>query len=380
MTGKILSPNPYEPKPPRGIAKREPTYNGCRVRVTDHAADGIKGFTRNDYSRRQPFNADSTLQLVYASGGAWHLYDSNYQHVVELPGIVSGDAEPQWHHSDPNTLYFLPDSGVGMKVYSLDVTTKKSTVVGDLGSRLISLWPTAKAAWTRSEGSPSADNRYWCLQVESGTKILGMITWDLQTDSILGYLNLTKRPDHVSMTPSGDYCIVQAGGTTAYSRYLNASKVISNTGEHSDIGIDANGDDTFVSVDYNGDGSVFMVNVRTGVNTKLFTVYNHGTTTSTHFSCKAFNRPGWFVFGTHNENPVGSKEWLFHQVQVVQMAANPKIYHIANNHVFYNGYWTEPHAAPNRELTRIVWNSNWDINTDMDVDVYMVELPDGAIH
>ena len=47
------------------------------VRATDHAVEPPSGFARNDYSRRQAFNANNTRVLVYSLNGAWHLYDAN---------------------------------------------------------------------------------------------------------------------------------------------------------------------------------------------------------------------------------------------------------------------------------------------------------------
>jgi hypothetical protein len=138
-----------DPKPPRGVAQVDPDYNTCRVRVTDHAADGISGFARNDYSRRQAFNIDNTLQLVYYLDGSWHIYNDHYQHVRSLTGVVA-DAEPIWHPTDPQLLYYLPTNGTGMKVYRLNVITLNNTLMGDLQVRVKARWPNATAMWTKS--------------------------------------------------------------------------------------------------------------------------------------------------------------------------------------------------------------------------------------
>ena len=165
-------------KPAKGAVFAEPAYGTCAVRATDHAADGVSGFARNDYSRRQAFNADSSRHLVYALNGSWHLYDANtHKRLATLPNLA-GDAEPQWHPTNPELLYHLPINGMGMRLHELNVATGATRVVGDFGARLRARWPDANAAWTRSEGSPSADGRYWCFMVDTaGWQSRGVFTW-----------------------------------------------------------------------------------------------------------------------------------------------------------------------------------------------------------
>ncbi len=382
VAGQVTKPWAHTTEPVRGNAVREPNYNTCQVRVTDYRADGLVGFARNDYSRRQAFNADSTYQIVYSLNGAWNLYDANSKRVKVLPG-VAGDAEPQWHPKRPNVLFYLPSNGVGMKVNRMDVNTGVTTVVGDLSARLKARWPTAMTAWTKSEGSPSADSRYWCFMVDSNTwGGLGLVTWDRRTDTILGYKDLNgQRPDHVSMSPSGNYCVSSSyggPGVVVYSRDFTTSRKIANIGEHSDIGIDANGDDTYISVDYqDAVGSIFMVNLRTAVRTNLLPTYLSGSTSAFHFSAKAYNKPGWFVMSSYGES--GKVQWLHRKVAVVQMAAAPKIFNIADTRAAPNGYWAEPQASVNRDMSKITWTSNWDTFSDSNLDVFMAQIMPTAI-
>ena len=371
-------------KPDRGTAFTEPAYNTCETRATDHAADGVSGFTRNDYSRRQAFNADSSQYVVYSLNGSWHLYDARTQaHLKALPG-PAGDAEPQWHPTDPDLLYYLPTNGVGMQVMELTVSTDTSRVVGDLSARLKERWSGANAAWTKSEGSPSRDARYWCFMVDDASwASLGVITWDRDTDTIVGWMDTNgERPDHVSMSPSGDSCVVSgdgSNGTSAYSRDFSQRTQLLHKSEHSDIAIDANGDDVFVSVDYQaGAGDIFMLNIRTGVRTLLLPSYLNGTATALHISGKAFNKPGWVVLSTYADNN-GERQWFHRKVMAVQLNADPTIYNLAFTHNADNGYWTEPHASVNRDFTKVLFNSNWGTGSDQDVDAYMVEIPSDAL-
>jgi hypothetical protein len=257
-------------------------------------------------------------------------------------------------------------------------------VVGDLAARLKARWPSANAAWTKSEGAPSADGRYWCMMVDdSNWQGVGLITWDRWTDTIIGMRDLKVRPDHVSMSPSGNYCVEShygGPGVVVHARDLGNSKKIANIGEHSDIGLDANGDDAYVSVDYQSSGGyVYTVNLRTGVRTDLFPSYIGGNATALHFSAKSFRKPGYFVMSAYADNPSLPQMWMSRKVAVVEMKANPKIYNLVDTRTTIKnteGYFSEPHASVNRDLTKIVWNSNWNAS-DADalkVDTYMVQI------
>ncbi len=377
-------------KPSRGNPYQEPTYGTCMVRLTDHAADGLNTFARQDYSRRQAFNADNTRVLIYSISGHWHLYDANTYQLVQTLSGPAADAEIQWHATNPDLLYYMPTNGVGMQVLELTVSTGTTRVIGDLGARLQTRWPTANAAWTKSEGSPSADGRYWCLMVDNSSwGSVGVVTWDRDTDTILGYLDTNgDRPDHVSMSPSGNYCVVSgdsARGTVAYSRDFSSSRQLLSKSEHSDIALDASGDDLYVSVDYSSSaGEVFMINLRTGTRTVLFNTYVDQTATALHISGKAYNKPGWVVISTYADyyapdSKQDVRRWLHRKVMAVQLAANPTIRHLAHHRSYVGEYWGEPQASVNRDFTRVVFNSDWGNDTaptdPLDIDAYMISLP-----
>jgi hypothetical protein len=377
-------------KPPRGKPFADATYKTCVVRITDHASDRLKGFARVDYSRRQSFNADNTQVVVTAGDGSWHLYDVvTYRYLKQLPG-VGGDAEPNWHPTDPNLLYFFPPFGIGMQIREMNVKTGQSRTVADLASRIRAIWPTANAAWTKSEGSPSTDGRYWALQVDDAQwKGLGMLTYDLQNDQVLASYDFKAhgkdRPDHLSMSPSGAYVVVSYdNGPSSYNRDLTGKRQIAAKGEHSDLAIDGNGDDVYVSIDYeSNDGQVYFYNLRTGKRTNLFPSYLSHTATAMHFSGRAFKKRGWVLISTYSHR--GSWQWLHEKVFAVQLRANPVILNLAHHHSIFakhpnfGGYFTEPHATVNRDFTRIMFNSNWDVKSPLDIDAYMVELPSDTI-
>ncbi len=368
------------PRPAKGVVQIDPAYKHCLVRATDHASEPPSGFARSDYSRRQAYNSDNTRFIVYAFDGYWHLYDAqSLAWIRKLTGPAS-DAEPQWHPENPELLYYLPTVGVGMTVHELNVSTGSQRTVGDLAARLTARWPTANAAWTRSEGSPSADARYWAFLVDDARfQAVGMIVWDMQADQIVSFMDLTERPDHLSMSPSGQYVVVSWDTETAvFDRLLQNRRTLQLRTEHSDLAIGANGHDYYVSIDYaSNEGWVFMTDLVTGERTNLIETYLNGSATAMHFSGKGYDRPGWVLVSTYA--PFKQKEWLHDKLFVMELAANPRIVPIAHHHSVPTGYWAEPHASVSRDFTRALFSSNWGVDSETDIDAYLVRIRDDVL-
>ncbi len=380
VIGQVTATSPASARPTKGVAFKDPNFGTCVVRATDHNADGAGTFTRNDYSRRQAFNADNTRFIAYAYNGNWHLYDAKTLVRLKTLNGPAADAEPQWDPTNPNTLFYIPTNG-GTTLLKLDTVTNTSTVAANFAGRLP--WADASRVWTKSEGSPSADGRYWCFMAETdGFAIRGVFTYDLQTQTIVGTRSMSNRPDHVSMSASGRSCVVSdgdvSGGIVAWDRSFSNSRKLHTKGEHSDLALGADGSDYFVFVDYATTGELMMVNVDTGAKTALLPTYLAGTATAYHISGKSFAKPGWVLLSTY-ANYGGPEKWLHQRVMAVELKANPTIINLAHHRSLYNGYWTEPHASVSRDFSRVLFTSNWGSTSDLDVDAFMIRLPNNLL-
>lgn len=409
--GKVNPTMPAVAKPAKGTVLKESNFNTCLVRATSHSTEPPSTFARNDYSRRQAFNADNTYFIVYSNDGWWHLYNANtLQHLRQLSPKVAnasvsselhmaGDAEPQWHPTDPNSLYYLPTNG-GTKLLKLDVRTNTATVAADFAGKLPSWGSSASHIWTKSEGSPSADGRYWGFQVENTSfGLLGYMVWDLQNNRLVGSRQDSSRPDHSSMSAAGRWYITSSdtNGTWAWSPDFTTKKKLHAKSEHSDLALGPNGQDYYVSVDYQSSaGDVFYTDIdacpavaasaTTGPicpRTVLFPSYANGAATAMHFSGKGFKKPGWMVFSTYGTSASrdGSWPWFTNKIYVVELAANPRVYPIAYTRRAESagGYWSEPHATVSRDFTRIAFNSNWGVANAEDIDTYIVHIPASSL-
>lgn len=394
-------------KPTRGTSCTDTVHGGTLTRATNHTADSISNFARNDYSRRQAFNADKTRFIVYGGdGGNWYLYNAaTMAKVKSLSGAggLGGDAEPQWHPTDPNLIRYFPNNG-GLVIKEYDISDDSITTIADFTGRLP--WPSAEHCWTGAEGSPSSDHRYWAFKCENSSwATVGIFTYDLQTDTILATLSETLGdPDAVSMTPTGNYVVVMSEPPyriRAYTRALDDWSQIACTGSHSDIALDVDGFDNYVAVDYSGAGDPTCGNgylfrqpikpatwVSEGKSTGRVDLFPLGwtydlgglsTVRSYHVSGKSYDRPGHVIVstvdcrtGNGGTCPTSLDDMIFDVA-----LSDGSITMLAGTQNKYYNYWTEPHASVARDGSRIIFNSNWDAGgtADDDVDAYILDIP-----
>lgn len=384
--GARLDPLPDNTPPAFQQAISSPVYNTCLIRITSKTANnGI--IRRNDYSRRQAFNADNTRLILSAtSGGNWYLHDARSGQSLKTLPYLAGDAEPHWHPTQPEILYYLNTNGIGMTVNELNVESGATRIVGDLGARLRERWPDVTSAWTRAEGSPSADGRYWCFMAETANwQTRGIFIWDMQQDRILGSMNVNARPDHVSMSPSGKYCVISgddASGTRAWNHDFSRHTQLHHKSEHSDLALNSRGEDIYVSVDYQSNrGDIYMTHLDSGRRTPLIQLYDNGSSSAVHFSGKSYDKPGWILVSTYGESPDrrGNRKWMQRKIFALGLEASPRIRNISYAHSDSIDYWAEPQATASRDFTRILFNSTWGTRDLNQLSTYMSVIHGNAL-
>lgn len=362
----LLTSEPMARKPARGTTVETPHYGTTYNRITDHAADRPQApWIRNDYSRRQPLNADGTRLLVDCNNGWWCVYDvsdpTRARFLEQLNG-PAGDAELQW--ADADTLYFLPING-GTVLRQVKVSTNVSTTVWDFTAQVTAFWPTARRCWTKSEGSPSADGRFWGLMCETdGFAPLGFVVLDVVNKSVVWHANNSVRPDHVSMSPSGRWFEVSGDdprGTVAYGIAADVqgqTRQLHHKSEHSDLGLLPNGHDFYVSIDYQTDqGDVFWEDLEDPAGTRhvIFDVYGHpnpifGTNYAFHFSGKAYGKPGW-VLSSNYGVPPANIVWI--------ELATARMYGVGISYAIDSNYFDEVQAVVSRDGSAFFYNDNF---------------------
>lgn len=368
---------------------------------------------RHEYARRQAWNCDNTRYLAQSTNGAWYLYNASTFAVipggdVSAPGVgslagLAGDCEPIWHPTDPAKIWYTATNG-GLTWFEFNTATNTSSTLFDLTGRLAAVgMGTAGRAWFQGEGRPSNDGRYWALAVETAAFAnLGAIMYDRQTDAILGaVLTGGNRPNWTGTSPLGNYIVMSwygtaaasiaieearpigsAGGVRLYNRDGTFARAVSVLGEHSDLGLDKNGEEIYMAISYRGfadhggaDG-LFVRRLSDGVAYVIPGINAYTNGVGFHISGCCTSRPGWMVVSTYFDDAGGTYGGMVFAVEVTP--TSPRVLRIAHTQALSATYFDEAHATANRDLTRVMFASDFRANATP-YESYMVGLPSWAI-
>ena len=199
--------------------------------------------------------------------------------------------------------------------------------------------------------------------------------------------------DHVTISPLGTYFLAsfdraceeeQLGvdghpcGLMVYDRDLDNGRGLLRIIGHYDPALDPEGLEVVVYQDIDTD-HISMLDLESGAVTPLWEIDFGHTGIGLHFSGLAYERPGWVVVSTHDNDP-GAYSWMDDQVFAVELEAGGRVVRLAHTQSLVDDeleadYWAEPHASTNADLTRIVFGSNWGRSGTGEVEMYMIALP-----
>ncbi len=397
ITGTEVYPVPdlAEPAPRQWFT--DPTFGTCLVRVTDRANDLSPGDTstglKNEYARVQSFNADGSRVLVRGTDLTWYLYDPQTlgPPLAELPLVV----EPRWDSNDPDLIYY---SDLDEKrLMSYNVQTAVQTKVHDFDDDFPG--QNLAAVWTRHEGRPSRDGRYWGLMAQDGNwEVVAFLVYDRQTDQVTirdmrGVPGVNEGIDHVTISPLGSYFLAsfdqycQHGhlgddthpcGLMVYDRDLSNGRGLLRIIGHYDPALDAQGREVIIYQDIDTD-HISMLDLETGAVTPLWEIDFSHTAIGLHFSGLAYDRPGWAVVSTHDDD-VTTYTWMDDQVFAVELKPGGRVVRLAHTQSLVDDnleldYWAEPHASVNHDFTRVVFTTDWGRSGTGEVEMFMIALP-----
>jgi hypothetical protein len=385
-------------EPPARIPFRDPVFGACMVRVTDRHTDlspeDKSAGMKNEYSRVQSFNADGSLILVRGIEATWYVYSAgSLQPLGQLPI----DIDPRWSATDPNIIYFSSET----RLMSYNMQTGEMATVHEFANDL----PGKNVmVWTRYEGSPSFDGRYWGLMAQDENWLVSAyLVYDLQTDTVLATRDLRTWPDDerstdsVTISPLGNYfmaymdkyCEPGTLGTDAnpcglmvYDRNLQKGRGLLRLIGHSDTALDAQGREVLVYQDIDTD-HIAILDLESGMGTPLWPIDFSHTAIGLHISGRAFNHPGWVLISTHDGDSA-SHTWMDDSVFAIELKPGGRVVRLAHTHSLVDesmehDYWAEPQASVNADFTRILFTSNWSRSGTGEVEIYLIELAQGWI-
>ena len=372
----------------------DPKFGTCLVRVTDRkkdlSADDESTGIVNEYARVQSFNADGSRLLAYSTDGWWYLYDAQ---TLELLGEVPLGIEPRWDAEDPALIYYNDE----MRLMSYNVVSGTEVEIHDFASDFPD--QDLGAVWTKFEGRPSRDRRYWGLMAEDQEWLpVAFVVYDRLTDRVTirdmrGVPGMEDDVDHVTISPLGTYFLAsfdlaceegQRGnderpcGLMVYDRDLAGGRGLLRIIGHYDPALDSEGREVVVYQDIDTD-HISMLDLESGSVTPLWEIDFSHSAIGLHFSGLAYDRPGWVVVSTH-DNEEGAYTWMDDQIFAVELEAGGRVVRLAHTRSLVDDereldYWAEPHASTNSDLTRIVFGTNWGRSGSGEVEMYMIALP-----
>jgi hypothetical protein len=147
---------------------------------------------------------------------------------------------------------------------------------------------------------------------------------------------------------------------------------------HYDPALDAQGREVIVYQDIDND-QISMLDLESGDVTPLWDIDFSHTAIGLHFSGLAYDRPGWVVVSTHDDERT-TYTWMDDQVFAIELSEGGRVVRLAYTHSVVDDeeeldYWAEPHASTNADLTRIVFGTNWGRSGTGEVETYMIALP-----
>jgi hypothetical protein len=384
---------PDAPRPALRTTVTDPVFGTRLTRVTDPrmAPDDQDDTTlglRHEYARYPGLNANGTLAVVVVIGGAWRgaykvLELATGRIVCDLP-VAGGDAEAAWDQHDPTLITFRSGNNL-CRLYS------------DSGMLEISMvWPNYVAVSTNQEGRLSDDGRYAALiayQDEAHTRC-DLLVADLSAGTNLHKWKDPGVPNWISMSPSGEYVVVQwadSRGTRCYDRQLRYLHTLVQDYPHGDFALDAAGDEVFVYQASSGAaiaalgcprapggqplastrladgqqqlllGDCYTADWRqqitgTFLNWEWFGVHVSGTASRAH--------PGWALVSTYTD-PYNAQEPLSREIFWLALDGSGRVKRIAHHHSdqeVYRGekdYFAEPHASSTWDGNTVVFSSTW---------------------
>ena len=227
------------------------------------------------------------------------------------------------------------------------------------------------AVWTRYEGSPSLDGRYWGLMAADQNWVtVAFLVYDLQADRVTtrdmrGVPGVEEGIDHVTISPLGNYFLAsfdhycepgQLGddahpcGLMVYDRDLKNGRGLLRIVGHSDTALDAQGREVVVYQDIDTD-NISMLDLATGAVTPAL-----ADRLQPHVDWPALLgarlQPARLGAGLHLRRRPGAYTWMDDQVFAIELKPGGRVVRLAHTHSLVDenqehDYWAEPHASVN---------------------------------
>jgi hypothetical protein len=380
----VVRPVTYDVLVPPAVGESylDPAFGTAIRRISDarHQPDAYNArnldFIAHEYSTMSPFNQDdSRLLLVHQSYFA--LYDGEGRYLRDLP--IPATSEPRWSRTDPNVLY-------------------------DVFRNEIWRWDAAADAWTRvrafaeystvhgrGESDICFDGDHLVLVGDDHD----IFVYEISTDTKGPALDATGHGfDNVHIAP-GDQVVVTwyetgegpLSGVELYDRDMRFQRQLAPVGGHMDVGRDVDGQAVALWINaadpqapagcQNG---VVKIRLADGQRTCVLPL---GWGMAAHVS--APDAGEWFFVSTYAPDDPVLGAWRRYTGEVLQVRLDgSEVRRLAHHRSRpFGGYWYMPRASVSHDGRRLVYTSNFGLQSLLGFDssycdVYLIDLAAAA--
>ena len=340
----------------------DPGHNVNITRISDEGVfGGSGGDIQHQYSKVQAWNSDMTYLWL----GWDRLLDGNTYQLIKTFDIHMMDG--RWANTEPVIRYF------GDKKYlkKINVETGEITVLHQFpdfnGECTIGPW----------EGNLSADDKYVVVtDMDEGADFAyHAALLNLETNTVISSKYFPDKFDWASITPWGDYIVVNNIGTSHTEMYdlnFNFIKVISNRRAHADFATDTEGNKVLVEM-----CPIGMVRLDNGEETDLLPVTEYTCCSCGeqnemhdnpwicgHVSGRNFDLPGWVLISAGSDKCNNGFNAYYNRTEIflLKLDGSGTIRHLGFTRSTFKNYLAEAKASVSRDGTRAIFTSDWNID------------------
>jgi hypothetical protein len=341
---------------------KDPTFGTDFVRVTDPGrvlAEGMScgsAYCRHRYSSTQAWNADqSLLAIINGCNGICFLDGKTYEPAFHR----SVDDDCKWHPTDPAVMICVSRRALYTWAPRSNVST---TVYAPADYANLQFGPY--------KGNPSRDGSRLVLRATDSAGALVAFAYDLSArkkypDINLGHLSGTN--SYCGISPSGRYiyCFHNDDGTEVTYIFTVDGVQVQHWTEHhrpghGDMAIDEDGNDVYVGIS-KADPDKWHVIKRRLYDGRVTDLAPAGY--GTHVSTRNIKRRGWaFVSYEGSYSKVAESPGyapFYREVVALRIDGSGEVRRIAQTHNAKSDYYSETHASPSPDASRVIWSSNW---------------------
>lgn len=348
--------------PPSGQTYTDATFSTEVRRLsnatsTSNAADGGNlTWIVGEYSSMSAFNQDASL-LLLQHDSYFALYDGQGRYLRDLPFEVHAGSQPRWSRQSPGVLYFI--NGNALKRYdAVSETTAVVRAFGEYGS--IS---------GNGESDICFDGDHLVLAGDSRHIFVYQISTDAKGPvldaSAHGFDSIYITPDDNVLVSWFQHGAGRYSGIELYNRNMVFQRQVATAGGHMDVTRDLDGSEALVWTNSADPAPICdngIVKVRLA-DARQSCLLSLDWSLGVHIGCAD---RGACIVGTYapgDPSPSGSWPAYTNELLQVKLDGSPAVRLAHHRSRPRNDYMWQPHASSSRDGSRVLFSSNFNLQT-----------------